>query len=467
MRHAKPEQISAAAATTAPAKRHWLTLPTLCAAVLIAQIDTSVVNLATRPIGEYFNAPVDALQWVVDSYNLVYASLLLSGGLLADLLGRRRVFMAGAAVFTLASLLCGFAPAIGVLIAGRALTGVGSALLLPSSLAIVRVAWPDPTERGRALGIWTGCNGLGLAIGPTLGGALIHSFGWRSIFLIVVPLGLAAFVAAIRAVPESSDPHDRDFDVVAQICGALALGGFAVAAIESHRAIIAAAIAIVVAAMAFALFLKIERKRGATALVPLNIFAIPEFRGAATATMGMTFGMYGMMFLLPLFWLSAGTLTATTAGLAMTPSAIVYIATSPLSGRLMEKLGPRFMTAGGVAIIGSGLLTIAATASTTNIVGPDIGLALTGLGMGLATGPLMGVAVGAVPAARSGTAAALINVARMSGATIGVAILGAIFALGGGGLGGLRLALLLGGAAQVTAAAIAWRATPGDGEAGG
>jgi EmrB/QacA subfamily drug resistance transporter len=458
MRHTKPEQI-AGTAMPASAKRHWLTLPTLCAAVLIAQIDTSVVNLATRPIGDYFGAPVDALQWVVDSYNLVYASLLLSGGLLADLLGRRRVFMAGAAIFTLASLLCGLAPTVGVLIAGRALTGLGAALLLPSSLAIVRVAWPDPAERGRALGIWTGCNGLGLAIGPTLGGVLIHGFGWRSIFLIVAPLGLAAFVAAIRAVPESSDPQDRDFDVVAQICGALALGGFAVAAIESHRAIIAAAIALAIAAVAFACFLAIERKRGAAALVPLSIFSIPEFRGAATATMGMTFGMYGMMFLLPLFWLSAGTLGATTAGLAMTPSAIAYIATSPLSGRLTEKLGARFMTACGVAIIGCGLLTIGVTASMTQIIGPEIGLALTGLGMGLATGPLMAVAVSAVPAARSGTAAALINVARMSGATIGVAILGAIYALAGDGLSGLRIALLLGGGAQVTAAAIAWRAT--------
>jgi DHA2 family methylenomycin A resistance protein-like MFS transporter len=330
MHHAKPEQISAGGAA-APSKRHWLTLPTLCAAVLIAQIDTSVVNLATRPIGDYFNAPVDALQWVVDSYNLVYAALLLSGGLLADLIGRRRVFMAGAAVFTLASLVCGLAPSIGVLIAGRALAGLGAALLLPSSLAIVRVAWPDPAERGRALGVWTGCNGLGLAIGPTLGGALIHGFGWRSIFLIVVPLGLAAFVAAIRAVPESSDPKGRDFDVLAQICGALALGGFAVAAIESHRATLAAAFALAVAAVAFVFFFKIEQKRGAAALVPLNIFAIAEFRGAATATMGMTFGMYGMMFLLPLFWLSAGTLSATNAGLALTPSAIAYVATSPFS----------------------------------------------------------------------------------------------------------------------------------------
>jgi MFS family permease len=216
--------------------------------------------------------------------------------------------------------------------------------------------------------------------------------------------------------------------------------------------------------VAFTFFLKIERKRGDAALVPLKIFSIADFRGAATATMGMTFGMYGMMFLLPLFWLSAGTLTATTAGLALTPSAIAYVATSPFSGRLTEKLGARFMTAGGVAIIGCGLLTIAATASTTDIIGPEIGLALTGLGMGLATGPLMAVAVDAVPAARSGTAAALINVARMSGATTGVAILGAAFALFGGGLGGLRIALLLGGGAQVTAAAIAWRTTPSGGK---
>ena len=174
----------------------------------------------------------------------------------------------------------------------------------------------------------------------------------------------------------------------------------------------------------------------------------------------MTFGMYGMLFLLPLFWLSAGTLTATAAGLALTPSAIAYVLTSPFSGKLTEKLGARFMTAGGVAIIGCGLLLIAASASPTAIAGAEIGLALTGVGMGFATGPLMAVAVGAVTAARSGTAAALINVARMSGATIGVAILGAAFAIIGGGVGGLRLAMALGGAAQVAAAFTAWVTTP-------
>ena len=152
---------SASSADRRPA-RNLVTLPVLCIAVLVAQVDTSVVNLATRPIGAYFSADVATLQWVVDGYNLVYAALLLTGGLLADLLGRRRIFMTGAALFSVASAISAAAPTIWVLIAGRALAGFGAALLLPASLAIVRIAWPNPTERGRALGVWTGCNGLGL-----------------------------------------------------------------------------------------------------------------------------------------------------------------------------------------------------------------------------------------------------------------------------------------------------------------
>src|SRR5215470_8939071 len=180
----------------------WLTLTALCLAVLIAQIDTSVVNLAVRPIGMYFHADIAALQWVVDAYNLVYAVLLLTGGLLADLYGRRRTFIAGAGIFTAASLLCALAPDISVLIGGRALAGLGAALLLPSSLAIIRVAWPDSIERGRALGIWASCNGLALAIGPSVGGLLIDNLGWRSIFILVVPLGAATLVLAAAVVAE-------------------------------------------------------------------------------------------------------------------------------------------------------------------------------------------------------------------------------------------------------------------------
>lgn len=439
------------------AQRHRLTLLTLCLAVLIAQVDTAIVNLAIHPIGAYFRAQVGALQWVMDGYNLVYAGLLLSGGLIADLKGRRLIFMAGAGVFTGASLLCAAAPSIGTLIAGRALAGVGAALLIPASLAIIRVAWPDPAARGRALGIWAGCNGLAFAIAPALGGALVDEFGWRSVFFVVVPLGLAALLLAPIAITESADPGDRHFDAVAQILGIVALGGFALAAIQAQTAPMLALVVLVAALGALAGFIAIEARRGASALVPLDLFRIGTFRGAFMATTGMTFGMYGTLFLLPLTWQSTGRFGATGAGLALLPMALVFVFLSPFSGVLTERFGARVTTGGGVGIIGIGLLTIGLGAGWPSLLPTEIGLALTGLGMGLATGPLMGVAVGAVAGARAGTAASLINAARMVGATIGVAVLGAIFARLGSGQEGLRIAMVCGGLVQIVAATAAWR----------
>jgi len=450
--HALPTKPS----TEAAGKSGALTLATLCIAMLLAQLDTSVVNLATKPIGADFHVPVNALQWVIDGYNLTYAVLLLSGGLLADLYGRRRVFMAGAAVFSVASVLCAVAPSIGILIAGRVVTGIGSALMLPASLAILRVAWPDAKQLARALGIFTGCNGLAFIIGPTLGGFLIADVGWRSVFFVVVPFGLLALTLSPFVVPESADPHGRHFDASAQILGILALGGLAMAAIESHTGV-AALVALVVAVTALIALIKVEQRRGPAALVPLDMFKIPAFRGSTIATAGMTFGMYGVLFLQLLTWQSSGRLDAVGAGLALVPMALVFVIVSPFSGALQSRLGTRFMTGGGVAIIGCGLVTVGASAGSSSLLGAEIGLSLTGLGMGLATGPLTGVAVGAVAAARSGTAAALINVARMVGATLGVAALGAIFALLGGGTEGLRLAMLIGGTVQILAAGLCWR----------
>ncbi|WP_211886348.1 MFS transporter [Plastoroseomonas hellenica] len=454
-----PSAMQAGSVPRGGGQRHRLTLLTLCIAVLIAQLDTSVVNLAVRPIGEHFRAGVGALQWVVDSYNLLYAVLLLTGGLLADLLGRRRIFMAGAALFTAASLLCAAAPTVAALIGGRAAAGIGAALLLPASLAIIRVAWPDARDRARALGIWTGCNGLALAIGPAAGGLLLDRFGWRSIFLVVVPFGVATLALALLAIPESADPQDRHFDAPAQVLGAVALGGLALAAIEAHRDIATALGAFILALLALAVFIRVEARHGAGALVPLDLFRPPGFRGAVIATAGMTFGMYGVLFLLPLTWQESGRLGPVGAGIALLPMALLFVLVSPASGVLSTRFGTRFMTAGGVATIGCGLLLIGVAAGATSLAAAEIGLALTGLGMGLATGPLMGVAVGAVAVARAGTAAALINVARMVGATIGVAVLGSLFALADGGVTGLRLAMLLGAAVQLAAAAVAWITT--------
>jgi MFS transporter, DHA2 family, methylenomycin A resistance protein len=441
------------------ALRHFPALLTLCLAVLVAQIDTMVVNLGTHRIGAYFHASVDALQWVVDGYNLTYAVLLLTGGLLADLIGRRRIFILGAGLFTAASLLGAFSPSIWVLIGARAVAGVGAALLIPASLAIIRVIWRDPRERGRALGIWAACNGVALALGPTLGGALIERFDWRSIFLVVVPVSLAAVVLAPPTLPESADPHGRSFDELGQTLGAVGLGAVAFAAIEAHTNGWSALVACAVAIVGIVLFILRERGVGPAALVPLELFSSRPFTAASVATTAMTFGGYGMLFLLPLTWQGTRGLGAAAAGIALIPMALLFIIVSPFSGRLNERFGARLTTVAGVVITAAGLLLIGATADQPSLAFAELGLALTGIGMGFATGPLMGEAVGAVPAARSGTASAIINVARMAGATVGVAALGAVYAAFKGGPEGLRVAMILGGLVQVAGAGFSWFTT--------
>ena len=433
-----------------------LCLATLCLAVLLAQLDTAVVNLAIRPIGDHFGAGVAALQWVLDSYNLTYAVLLMTGGLLADLYGRRRSFMIGVGIFTAASLICALAPSVALLIAGRALAGLGAALMLPASLAIVRVVFTDPAERGRALGIWAACNGLALALGPTVGGILVDRLGWRSIFLVVVPLGLAALATAPAYIPESADPGGRSFDLTGQVLGAAALGLLAGGAIALHGAAQLALLLFAASLALFILFARAEARRGGAALVPPDLFAAPRFCGAVIATAGMTFGMYGVLFLLPFTWQATGRFDATGAGLALMPMALIFVLVSPFSGRVEAAAATRAVVAGGLGLIGLGLAVIGLGAGPGSLIAAEAGLCLAGLGMGLATGPLMGAAVGAVPAARSGTASALINVARMTGATIGVALLGALHVLAGEGAAGLRLAMLAGGAVQLACAALAF-----------
>ena len=437
-------------------RRNAWVLVTLCLGVLVAQVDTSVVNLATQPIATSFGASVGALQWVLDGYNLAYAVLLLTGGLIADLYGRRRVFQAGAAVIGAASLGCALAPSIGILVAARVAAGIGAAMLLPTSLAIVRVVWPEQESRRRALGVWASCNGLAFAIGPTVGGVLIQWFGWPSVFYLAVPLVLAAFVMAHVVVPESADPSGRRLDLPGQVLGAVALGALVVAGIDSHQEGSAWAVSLAVAMVALGMFVRVERRAGPTALVPLALFRQPAVCGAIVATAAMTFGIYGMIFLVPLIWQSSGLLGAEGAGLGLLPCAVVFFLVSQPSGHLANRVGVRIMTAGGTAVIACGLAVLAATQAGRPLAASEIGLALTGVGMGLNTGPLMSVAVGAVEAGRSGTASALVNVARMTGATLGVAVLGAAFALWHGGADGLRAAMLVGAAVQLLGAITAW-----------
>jgi MFS transporter, DHA2 family, methylenomycin A resistance protein len=436
--------------------RRRLILLTLSLGVLVAQVDTSVVNLAAQPIGVAFHASVTGLQWVLDAYNLTYAVLLLSGGLCADMFGRRLIFQGGAAVIAVSSVACVLSPNIGVLVAARAVMGLGAAMLLPASLAIVRVVWRDQAARRRALGVWASCNGLAFAIGPTLGGLLIGRLGWQSVFLVAVPLAVAAFILARAVVPETADAAGRSIDVMGQILGAVALGGLVFAVIAFRDGGNAWVVSLALSVLAFALFIPVERRAAAAALVPLDLFQGRPFRGAITATAAMTFGIYGMIFLLPLVWQSCGLLTAQGAGLALMPCAMLFFLIAPRSGHLAQRAGVRVSAACGTAICGAGLVVLSLTHLGQPLLWAGVGLALTGVGMGINTGPLMSVAVDAVGSERAGTAASLINVARMAGATTGVAVLGAAFAFFGGGVTGWCVAMGLGGAVQLCGALVAW-----------
>src|SRR5215471_21849575 len=313
-----------------------LILLTMSLGVLIAQIDTSVVNLAVKPIGTSLQASVTELQWIVDVYNFVYASLLLSAGTLADLYGRRRIFALGVALFTLGTVVCGLAPDVPTLVAGRAVAGLGAALEVPASLAILTIAYPDTKERTRALGLWASCYGIAIVIGPTAGGALVDVSGWRSIFLLIIPFCLVTLGLVTTVVPESSNPQGRRLDLLGQALAITSLGNLSLAVIEGPRwgwASTGSVAAFSLSVLAAALFLR--RQAGATdAVVPLPMLRQRVFAACLAVATAMNFGAYAMLFLTPLYFQTARGASALDAAVLLLPMSLSYMATSQLSGRI-------------------------------------------------------------------------------------------------------------------------------------
>ncbi len=415
------------------AQKRW-TLAVMCMGVLIAQVDTSVVNLMLRPIGTGLDASVSQLQWVVDAYNLAYACLLLTGGVLGDLYGRRRIFLTGILAFTIGSLACGLAPNPALLVAARSITGLGAAFAVPVSLAIIAHVYPEPAERAKAVGIWASCNGLALAIGPTLGGFLVNWWGWRSAFLVAVPVGVLAIVSCLRFVPESSHPDGRRFDMAGQVFAMLALGALSFAAIRGGevgwdaQGIYELLLAAVVAAVAAVAFTVVEKKVGDGALLPLGLFRSQPFSAAIVVAVLMTFGMYGMMFLVPLYLQEVRGITVFAAGIELLPMSVVFFLVARISGSLAAAAGPKTIMTCGMALMGLGLLGLAFANQAYPLWLAEGALAVIGLGLGLNSGPVVAVAVASVPQHRTGTASGVVNAARIAGAALGVAIVGAVFA---------------------------------------
>jgi EmrB/QacA subfamily drug resistance transporter len=435
----------------------------MCLGVFIAQLDSSVVYLGAHAISTALNASITQTQWILDIYNLIYAALLMTGGALGDILGRRRLFIAGIVLIAVGSLICAAAPSSLVLIGGRAITGVGAALEIPASLAILTVTYPDPHARSRAIGVWASCNGLAMAAGPSIGGFLVDSLGWRSIFYVVIPVCALAIGLALGRVDESRDPGKREIDPAGQLTAIAALGALSFVAIEGpHRGWTTPTI-LTVAAIGIAsavAFIRVERGRPA-ALLPFDMFGNRAFNAALCLAGLMTFGMYAMLFLVPIYLQSIVGLSAAKAGVALIPLSLVFVAMSQLSGPLMKRLGARVMTASGMGFMGGGLVLLVLMLEGANLAAIETALVAVGIGLGLNTGPVNAVAVASVPPGRSGTASGLINTTRMIGATLGIASLGTIYAVYAAyppdAVTGFQRALGGGAAAELIGVAVALR----------
>lgn len=453
--HAVCEGVAAggASAILGP-ERRWLWA--LCLSVLLVQVDTSVVNLAVRAIGIAFRSPVATVKWVVAAYNLTYAALLLSGGTLADLLGRRRIVLWGIGFFTAGCGVAALASSIEVLIMGRIVSGIGAALILPATLALIRVLWPEPTRRAHAIGIWAGMSGAAFVIGPPLGGLLVAVMGWRGIFLLTVPLGLIA-AWLTRVLPESSAPAGRHLDLAGQAWAVCALAAFTYATTALSHALAAGLFGI----MASLGWYLAERRAGAAAMVPLAFLR----RGALLSAMGvagaMTFGMYGLLFLVPLVWQRFGVLTVGGAGFALLPMSVAFVALSHKSGRLSARFGAKALISSGMGLIAMGLAVVSLSRVGAPLALAETGLTLAGFGMAFATGPNLALASGAVAPERSGTASALANTARMWGATLGVAAGATIYGAGGADPASFTWALRMGALVVAAGAILALRGSDG------
>ncbi len=420
-----------ARAETEPAepgsRRKALILGTLCITLFMAMLDNVVVNTALPNIGSRLHAGFTGLQWVVEGYSLVYAALLLTGGTLGDRLGRKRVFLVGVVGFTLGSMLCALSGSIGELVGARMVQGVGAALLTPGSLSIIRNTFPDPVERARAIGLWSGISGLGLALGPAVGGPLVDAFGWSSVFWINVPIGACALLIGLRVLPEFRDRREQ-FDVPGQLLGALGLGALVYALIEGPSAgwgsgrVLGTGAAAVLALVAF---LVVEARRAAP-MLDLGFFRNRVVAGALMSGFMVSFGMFGALFFLPLLMQDVYGWSPGAAGIASLPATASIMVAAPVAGVVTGRLGPRPALVSGLTLCATALVGLSLYGVGAHYGHYVWALPVMGLGMGLSFAPVSVAVLERVPAVKAGMASAVTNTMREVGGVVGIAALGAI-----------------------------------------
>ncbi|MFH8494683.1 MFS transporter [Streptomyces coeruleorubidus] len=413
-------------------RRRMLVLAICCMSLLIVSLDNTVLNVALPSMQRDLHASTSGLQWTIDAYTLVLASLLMLAGSTADRIGRKRVFMAGLVVFTLGSVLCSLAPNLQALVAFRMVQAVGGSMLNPVAMSIITNTFTDPRERARAIGAWGAVVGISMAAGPLVGGLLVESVGWRSIFWINLPVGLAALLLTLRFVPESRAGKARRPDPVGQVLVIALFGSLTYAIIEAPSTPPASVAPLAVVALAALAGLLWYEPRRAEPLIDLRFFRSAPFSGATVIAISAFAALGGFLFLSTLYLQNVRGLTALEAGLWMLPMAAPTFLCAPLSGRLVGSRGPRVpLLIAGCAMTVSGILFAAFEAETSNTT-LFAGYVLFGIGFGFVNAPITNTAVSGMPRAQAGVAAAVASTSRQLGQTLGVAVVGAVLAAGVG-----------------------------------
>ncbi|MET7300475.1 MFS transporter [Embleya sp. NPDC005575] len=414
-----------------PAGR-WVLLATVLGSGM-AMLDSTVVNVALPSIGRSFDASLAALQWTVNAYTLTLAGLILLGGALGDRYGRRRVFVIGVAWFAVASLLCGIAPNVEMLIAARALQGIGGALLTPGSLAIIQATF-HADDRARAVGTWSGLGGVASAIGPFLGGWLVDAVSWRWVFLINLPLAAVTIVVALRTVPETFDPQPRGrFDVSGAALAALALAGVTWALVEAQTSPVPAVIVGAAGVAAGVAFVFVE-KRSREPMLPLDIFQVRLFTSVNIVTLFVYGALGAFLLLLVLELQTVAGYSAQQAGLALLPITAVMLLLSARSGDLARRIGPRLQLTVGPLVCAGGLLTLLRIGSDAPYATDVLpGVLIFGLGLAVLVAPLTATVLASVDVSRAGIASGVNNAAARAAGLLTVAGLPALVGLSGDG----------------------------------
>ena len=428
-----------------PTLAQSLTLAGMSLGFGVVQLDVTIVNTAINSIGTSLGGGVSELQWVVTSYTIAFAALILTAGALGDRVGAKKIFMAGFAIFTAASLACALAPNATILIAARALQGIGAALLVPNSLSLLSHAYPDETERGRAVGIWAAGASLALTAGPLVGGALVALVGWRSIFVVNLPIGLSGLWLTWRYVTETARSSNRELDLVGQTAAIGALGCLAAATIEGgvlgwgNPRVLTGFAAAAVLTTTFI----IQERRARQPMLPLSLFANRLF--ALTSIIGLLVNVsfYGLIFVLSLYFQKINGLSPFATGLAFLPMVGAVLPVNLLAARATERFGAPVIIATGTLIAAAGCIALIGIERDTSYWAICMQLLAMGAGLGLVVPPLTSTLLGSVDKARSGIAAGVLNSTRQTGSVLGVALFGSMVGKANGFISGTRISLII------------------------